>query len=148
MYLTFSPLLNFTKSIPCFFHICNHFPSLPFPLYPPQLCKSPVPFPFLRFLSAAGKGEQYFLRRQSRDAFNGAEIHWLRRLRLEGFPESLSRSCQLVRRSVVSSSQEVLLPLPGVPLAKHKKRNHTLQKHGSFHIYQFVIVFSVSLSNT
>ena len=41
-----------------------------------------------------------FLSRQLRAAFSGGEIHSLGRLRLEGFPESLSRTWELVHRNV------------------------------------------------
>ena len=43
------------------------------------------------------------LSRQSRDAFSGDEIHCLRRLRRDSVLESLSRSCLLVQRNVISA---------------------------------------------
>ena len=44
---------------------------------------------------------------QSRCAFNGGEIHSLRRLRLEGSPERLSRSWELVCRSVATARKYI-----------------------------------------
>ena len=58
-----------------------------------------------------------FLSRQLRAAFSGGEIHSLGRLRLEGFPESLSRTWGLVHRNVGSVCVEVASPATGVRVA-------------------------------
>ncbi len=47
--------------------------------------------------------DSFSLSRQFRGVLSGGEIHRLLRLRNEGIPEFLSRSCRLVRRSVAPS---------------------------------------------
>ena len=53
--------------------------------------------------------EYIILCKQFRGAFSGGEIHFLRLLRREGFPERLSSRWKLVRRSVTSFEEYYIL---------------------------------------